>query len=595
MYKLYLLKKISFSINHFLALVEPETNTMTTFENIALSFPQLDLKAQQSTKGGYGEDSGPPPDTSNQPITDPNDPNYLWYWTGSNDPDYDPDPDTVWADFTDADANENDPNYLWDVYGIPPEEAGGGLGSYVSQSTGGNTVFGGRDISGNWDFFNNTYNSYFHIPQTTTNDPNQVTPLRSHSDELYKFIHGTYPSASADPYENSDNDPNYENNDAYWAFADPAEGEDVLGSLVSLVNDPANSSNTDLQDMVGDIFSTPLNDVSNDSPYVFYEDTEVYFVQPPDSDNEWFSYSTDIGTDVPQTPNQTPEPIYRTDGSGVSVSFDNGQNWYVVNMPQVNITATPIHHTVLTRYDGTQFQEQSYDNGKTWVSHRFNIPPPNYNNPPTPSSSSTISSHLGQLSAAMESQKGGAGTVSTGKGDFGGVSYGTFQLSSKQGSVQSFLKHQGSQYASQFAGLTAGSKEFTAVWKSIAASDPIGFEQAQFNYAKANYYDVSRDFIETRTGIDVNTRSEAVQQLIFATSIQFGAQSRIFTRALGQMASGLSDKEIIDRIINMKEQRYPADPSKLLFFKNSSSDWTAGLLARFERERRQLYYKLAHP
>lgn len=41
--------------------------------------------------------------------------------------------------------------------------------------------------------------------------------------------------------------------------------------------------------------------------------------------------------------------------------------------------------------------------------------------------------HLGMTSARRESGGRGAETISTGKGDHGGVSYGTYQLSSKAG------------------------------------------------------------------------------------------------------------------------------------------------------------------
>ncbi|MEO7404886.1 MAG: hypothetical protein ABIU95_14560, partial [Burkholderiales bacterium] len=46
--------------------------------------------------------------------------------------------------------------------------------------------------------------------------------------------------------------------------------------------------------------------------------------------------------------------------------------------------------------------------------------------------------HLGKLSAKYESGGRASGTVSSGKGDPGGVSYGSYQLSSKVGTAQKF-------------------------------------------------------------------------------------------------------------------------------------------------------------
>ena len=76
---------------------------------------------------------------------------------------------------------------------------------------------------------------------------------------------------------------------------------------------------------------------------------------------------------------------------------------------------------------------------------------------------------LGKLSEKYESGGRGPGTVSTGVGDPGGVSYGTYQLASRVGRADEFVaKH----YPDEFAGLKGGTAEFTAKWKALAAADP---------------------------------------------------------------------------------------------------------------------------
>ncbi|WP_330873180.1 hypothetical protein [Xanthomonas fragariae] len=54
-------------------------------------------------------------------------------------------------------------------------------------------------------------------------------------------------------------------------------------------------------------------------------------------------------------------------------------------------------------------------------------------------------------SSRYESSGRGAGTISTGKNDHGGVSYGTYQLSTSQGTLQEYLDQ--SRYGPQFFGL----------------------------------------------------------------------------------------------------------------------------------------------
>jgi len=58
---------------------------------------------------------------------------------------------------------------------------------------------------------------------------------------------------------------------------------------------------------------------------------------------------------------------------------------------------------------------------------------------------------LGALSAEFESGGRGPGTVSSGKGDPGGVSYGIYQLSSKAGTVAGFLSGEGAPWGAELS------------------------------------------------------------------------------------------------------------------------------------------------
>lgn len=76
---------------------------------------------------------------------------------------------------------------------------------------------------------------------------------------------------------------------------------------------------------------------------------------------------------------------------------------------------------------------------------------------------------LGQTSAKHESSGRGPATISTGKGDHGGVSYGTYQLSSKVGTVQKYLSW--SHYKNEFSGLMPATPVFDAKWRELAVTD----------------------------------------------------------------------------------------------------------------------------
>ena len=188
---------------------------------------------------------------------------------------------------------------------------------------------------------------------------------------------------------------------------------------------------------------------------------------------------------------------------------------------------------------------------------------------------------LGQTSRLFESGKGGAGTVSTGKGDHGAVSYGTYQLSSKMGEVQKFLGQSG--YGSQFAGLEVGSKAFNDKWKEVAKNDPA-FATAQHDYIKSTKFDPQMARLK-KSGMDLSGRGAAVQDAIWSTSVQFGGNTGLIKKALaGKDVSKMSDAEIVSAI-----QDYKLANNDLLF-KSSAASVRASTANRAKDEKAKLVH-----
>ena len=188
---------------------------------------------------------------------------------------------------------------------------------------------------------------------------------------------------------------------------------------------------------------------------------------------------------------------------------------------------------------------------------------------------------LGQTSKLFESGKGGAGTVSSGKGDFGGASYGTYQLSSTQGTLQKFLKS--SKYGDQFAGLQPGTPEFNAKWKEVAKADPE-FGSAQHDYIKATKFDPAMAGLK-KSGIDLSKDGAAVQDALWSTSVQFGAggaQSLVKNAFKGKDVSKMTEAEKISAIQDYKV----ANNDKL--FASSSAGVRAGTAKRATDEKARL-------
>lgn len=156
---------------------------------------------------------------------------------------------------------------------------------------------------------------------------------------------------------------------------------------------------------------------------------------------------------------------------------------------------------------------------------------------------------IGDTSKRYESGKGGAGTVSTGSGDHGGASYGTYQLSSKMGTLDNFLRSSG--YGAQFEGLRAGTADFNEKWKQVAESD-LGFGDAQHNFIKETHFDPQMKKLKS-AGIDLSSRGSAVLDAVWSTSTQFGGGTGLIQKALKDMdVAGMSDADIVSAIQDYK-------------------------------------------
>ena len=130
---------------------------------------------------------------------------------------------------------------------------------------------------------------------------------------------------------------------------------------------------------------------------------------------------------------------------------------------------------------------------------------------------------LGESVKQFESAKRGVGTVSVPhQKDEGGVSYGTYQFSSKDngGTVKLFLdSKEGKPFQNEFRGMQPGSPEFSDRWEGVAARDPGGLHRAEKEFLyRTHFKDRAED--AARAGFDMS--NPAIQDAIWSGSIQHG-------------------------------------------------------------------------
>jgi len=200
---------------------------------------------------------------------------------------------------------------------------------------------------------------------------------------------------------------------------------------------------------------------------------------------------------------------------------------------------------------------------------------------------------LGKLSEKYESGGRGPGTVSAGKGDRGGVSYGTYQLASKVGRADEFVRKY---YPEEFKGLKAGSDEFTARWKKLAADDLKRLCANEHRFIQETHYDPLAQRVEKKLGIALDQRSHALRDVVWSTAVQHGPNTNVIDLAVKLLLKKkpiekIGDEEIIRAIY--AERGRKDESGGLAHFRGNSEQVQRAVARRFENELRDALEALA--
>ena len=146
--------------------------------------------------------------------------------------------------------------------------------------------------------------------------------------------------------------------------------------------------------------------------------------------------------------------------------------------------------------------------------------------------------------------------------------------------MSSFLRYLGNTNPTLYGALkgkAAGSGSFDSAWKRLASQHPRDFQQAQHDFIKQSNFTPAANKINQNTGLNVNSRSTALQSVVWSMSTQHGSggASSIFRNA--GINSRMSDREVIQRV-------YAERMKVNIYFKSSSQAVKNGVYNRFKRE-----------
>lgn len=195
---------------------------------------------------------------------------------------------------------------------------------------------------------------------------------------------------------------------------------------------------------------------------------------------------------------------------------------------------------------------------------------------------------VGKYVKRFESGDAGSSTISSGKGDYGGVSYGSFQFASFSqkggsigGSAKTFWENN---YAAKHKDVKlVNNDKFKQAWLSEVNEDPNDFFRREHDHVMNGYY---KKVIQQYPDIVNYIKSRAMQESIMSTAVQYGVggAAKIYKNVLSKYDPATVDQNTLINAI----QQYKSDHVSEHFSSSSKSIQNSLKKNRIPQERELL-------
>lgn len=153
---------------------------------------------------------------------------------------------------------------------------------------------------------------------------------------------------------------------------------------------------------------------------------------------------------------------------------------------------------------------------------------------------------IGDHVAEFESGTRGVASISSGRGDPGGKSYGKYQLASKTGTLRAWLR--GSRYKAHFSGVALASRAFDQIWLKLANEQPEEFEYDQWQFIERTHYRPVRALADI-FGI---ASTPSINEFLWSSSVQHSRKGN--RRILSRVDNTLNERRTLSALFESRKR-----------------------------------------